>query len=133
MSQPTDPAAVVRAYVAAMNAGDQEALQRLFTDDAQVWGVLGFGGLDVALPVWRDLHEALEMELVVEDLAVEGDRVAVRYVERGRHVAPFRGREPTGNSYELVAMEWFELEGGRIRRRWGARDGAAQARQLGWT
>jgi predicted ester cyclase len=28
-------------------------------------------------------------------------------------------------------MEWFEIENGRIRRRWGARDGASQARQLG--
>ncbi len=32
---------------------------------------------------------------------------------------------------ELVAMEWFEIEAGRIRRRWGARHGASQARQLG--
>jgi predicted ester cyclase len=29
-------------------------------------------------------------------------------------------------------MEWFEITGGRIRRRWGARDFAAQSRQLGW-
>jgi predicted ester cyclase len=28
-------------------------------------------------------------------------------------------------------MEWFEIEGGKIKRRWSARDAAAQARQLG--
>jgi hypothetical protein len=28
-------------------------------------------------------------------------------------------------------MEWFVLREGRIHRRWGARDAAAQARQLG--
>jgi Tfp pilus assembly pilus retraction ATPase PilT len=39
--------------------------------------------------------------------------------------------ERIGKSYELVAMEWFEIEGDRIKRRWGARDAASQARQLG--
>ena len=29
-------------------------------------------------------------------------------------------------------MEWFEIREGRIARRWGARDGASQARQLGF-
>jgi predicted ester cyclase len=28
-------------------------------------------------------------------------------------------------------MEWFEIEQGKIKRRWGARDAASQARQLG--
>jgi predicted ester cyclase len=27
-------------------------------------------------------------------------------------------------------MEWFEIENGKIKRRWGARDAASQARQL---
>jgi len=31
----------------------------------------------------------------------------------------------------LVAIEWFEVRDGKIRRRWGARDSASQARQLG--
>jgi hypothetical protein len=39
--------------------------------------------------------------------------------------------EPTGKTYEIVAMEWFELRDGRIARRWGARDSASQARQIG--
>jgi predicted ester cyclase len=28
-------------------------------------------------------------------------------------------------------MEWFEIEDGKITRRWGARDSASQQRQLG--
>ena len=32
---------------------------------------------------------------------------------------------------EVVAMEWLELRDGDIRRRWGARDSASQARQIG--
>jgi predicted ester cyclase len=55
----------------------------------------------------------------------------VRYIESGTFKAAAFGVEPTGKSYELVAMEWFEIEGQQIRRRWGARDSASQARQLG--
>jgi predicted ester cyclase len=64
-------------------------------------------------------------------MIAEGDTVAVRYVERGRSAAPFRGGPVTGPSYEIVAMEWFVLQDGKIHRRWGARDSAAQNRQMG--
>ena len=64
-------------------------------------------------------------------MVAEGDRVAVRYTERGRFVGPFRGQEPTGKAYQLVAMEWFAFRDGRVQGRWGARDSAALARQVG--
>jgi steroid delta-isomerase-like uncharacterized protein len=124
---------VVRAYVEAMNEGDGERLRGLFAPDAEIWGVLGFAGIEAALPVWRELHAALAMRLTIEAMAAEGDTVVVRYTERGEARAPFRGQPATGRTYELLAMEWFELKDGRIQRRWGARDSAAQARQLGWS
>lgn len=122
---------VVRQYVAAFNRGDLQALRDLFTPDAVIHGVLGSGGLEVAVPIWRELHDAFGITLTVEDLAAEGDRVAARYTERGTFNGPFRGKPPTGKSFEIGAMEWFILRDGRIAQRWGARDSAAQARQLG--
>lgn len=122
---------VVLHYVEAFNQGDLTALRQLFTPDALVYGVLGWGGLDQVMPIWQELHEAFAIHLSVEELIAEGDTVAVRYTERGKFRNPFRGHAPTGQSYELVAMEWFTLQDGKIHRRWGARDSAAQARQLG--
>lgn len=122
---------VVLKYVAAFNDYDVDALRGLFTPDALIYGVLGAGGLDDVLPVWGELHAAFGITLLVEEIVAEGDRVAVRYTERGTFAGPFRGKEPTGKSYELVAMEWFVLRDGRISRRWGARDSASQARQIG--
>ncbi|MDH7795166.1 MULTISPECIES: nuclear transport factor 2 family protein [unclassified Beijerinckia] len=123
----------VKAYVAALNAGDFDSLQRLFTEDATVQGVTGGGPIAMALPVWRDLHHGLNMHLEIAAIVAEGDTVAVRYIESGRWTGTFLGfSEPTGKSYRLVAIEWFEMRDGLIARRWGVRDGGAQASQLGF-
>lgn len=130
--QETPNKSIVRAYVDAFNSGDFDRLRALFTPDAVVYGVIGWGTVDKVMPIWHDLHHGLSMKLTVEEMAEEGDTVAVRYTERGRWVGPFLGQDkPTGRAYEMAAMEWFEIADGRIRRRWGARDAATQARQLG--
>jgi len=127
----SDNKAVVLEYAKAFNRGDLEGVCRQFAPEAQIYGVLGFGGLDKARPIWAQLIDCFGMQLQVESMVEEGNVVAVRYTERGVFTAPFRGSPPTGKSYEVVAMEWFVFEQGRIVRRWGARDWAAIARQLG--
>jgi steroid delta-isomerase-like uncharacterized protein len=123
--------AVVLRYVEAFNRGDSAALRDIYAGDAVVQGVLGTGGMEKVLAIWRELHEAFAIRLTADEIIAEGDRVAVRYTERGTFRGPFRGQAPTGKSYELVALEWFEVRAGKIQRRWGARDSAAQARQIG--
>ncbi|HLY56574.1 MAG TPA: nuclear transport factor 2 family protein [Stellaceae bacterium] len=124
---------LVLDYVAAFNAGDIERVRALFASDARIWGVLGSGGLDVAAPIWRELHDAMGMHLEVKALVEEGNSVSARFVETGCFVAPFRGlagHVPTGRNYEINAIEWFEIADGRITNRWGARDSAAITRQV---
>jgi len=83
------------------------------------------------VPIWREIKSAFAIELQVESMIAEDDIVAVRYVERGTSVGSFRGGPVTGKTFEVVAMEWFEIKDGKIHRRWGARDNAAQFRQMG--
>ena len=47
--------AVVLAYVEAFNRGDLDGVCQLFTKDAVVFGVLGWGTVEQARPVWKDL------------------------------------------------------------------------------
>ncbi|MDX2167999.1 MAG: ester cyclase [Deltaproteobacteria bacterium] len=71
----------------------------------------------MALPIWRELHEAFRLHLTIEALIAEGDLVAARYIERGTSIGAFRGQAPTGQSFESVAMEWFVVRDERIARR----------------
>jgi predicted ester cyclase len=123
--------ALVLDYVAAFNRGDVEGVCRCFAPDAVIHGVLGWGDLSKARPIWEQLVRCFQMNLQVESIIAERNIVAVRYTERGKFFAPFRGVEPTGKPYEVVAMEWFELGDQSILRRWGARDSAAIFRQMG--
>lgn len=125
--------ATVSAYVAAMNAGDEAALRAVFAPGASIVGVTGEGSVDYAMPVWQQLHTGLNMRLEVQSMVAEANIVAVRFIERGSWTGPFLGfTSPTGKTYELSAIEWFELEAGKITRRWGVRDSAHQAKQVGF-
>ena len=122
---------IVLSYVDAFNRGDIERLTQLFAADALVYGVLGWGDLEQVVPIWREIKAAFDIQLQVDSIIAEGDIVAVRYTERGTSVGSFRGGPVTGKPFEVVAMEWFEIKEGKIHRRWGARDNAAQMRQMG--
>jgi steroid delta-isomerase-like uncharacterized protein len=131
MSQLEANKQLVLQYVQAFNGGDFETLREIFAPDAVVQGVLGVGTMDKVIAIWRELHAGFGVNLHIEEIIAEGNKVAVRYTERGSFTGMFRGTNPTGKSYELVAMEWFVIRSGKIQQRWGARDSASQARQIG--
>jgi predicted ester cyclase len=114
MNQQENNKAVVRAYAQGFSRGEFEDVLKLFAADAVVQGVLGRGGFEVVVPIWRALHEAFGMQLEIEELIAEGDLVAARFIESGTFRAAFRGTPPTGKNYRLVAMEWFRLKHGKI-------------------
>lgn len=122
---------IVKQYAAAMNKGDMTALRNLFAEDAVVQGVFGMAPVEKAMAVWEQLVKGLEMKLFIEEIIAEGDLVAVRYTEKGSFTGEFMGHSPTGRSYKIDAMEWFLIKEGKIKQRWGARDHASQAKQIG--
>ena len=129
MSQAKD---VVLAYVDALNRGDVEGMCKLFTSDAVIHGLMGPGTVESFRPIWKNVIESLEEHLQVDAIIAEANIVVVRFTERGKSVREFKGQGPTGKSYEITAIEWFEIKGNLIHRRWGARDTASQFRQLGF-
>jgi len=53
----------VRKYVDAFNGGDMDRLQTLFSEDSLVYGVLGWGGMDQVVPIWREIKPAFDIQL----------------------------------------------------------------------
>ena len=66
----------------------------------------------------------------VEDLVVAEGRVAARLLERGTHLGPFGGFEPTGAVIEMAAMAIHRVEGGRLVEMWLVADALGRLRQL---
>jgi predicted ester cyclase len=125
-------AATVRAYTDAMNRGDLDALRPLFAPDALIYGSNGFGDINAAIAIWHDLHHGLNMNLREDDICIADDKVVVHFTETGRWTGRFLGfDQPTGRAFQMMAIEWFTFRDGLIHRRWGIRDGASLARQIG--
>lgn len=56
-----------------------------------------------------DRHFELEEEWV------DGDRIATHFRITGTHQGEFMGRAATGNTIDVEAMNFFRIEGGKIR------------------
>ncbi|MEV0405150.1 nuclear transport factor 2 family protein [Actinoallomurus sp. NPDC050550] len=102
-----DVRATVRRLYAAFNAYDHGATKDIFTADFYSHP-LGITGPESVTRSWQRFHEAFpDAQVVVEDMVVEGDTVAVRTSVRG-----VPGQEPT-------MLEMFRMRNGRIAELWG--------------
>jgi predicted ester cyclase len=72
-----------------------------------------------------------DFHATVEDLVVEGDRVAYRWTFRGTHLGDFGGIPPTGRvaSWEVIGIARFAE--GKMVERWQRLDTAGLLGQLG--
>jgi predicted ester cyclase len=120
---------VVRAYVAAFNAGEWDVLRSLFTPDALVGRSSAGAEIEQVEPIRRELREWTGLHLKIETLTADGDMVAARFTETGRFRRPL-GDPPAAERYAVTALEWFEFTEGKIARRWSGRDFSAIARRV---
>lgn len=78
------------------------------------------------------LHHAFpDIEVTPEEIISEGDTVSVRMTQRGTHDGEFLGVAPTGNPFEIKAMAFAHLEGGKVVERWVQPDLLGLMQQLG--
>ncbi|MGW1409675.1 ester cyclase [Streptomyces sp. NPDC002403] len=107
-----DARAVGRRMYTAFNARDLTALEEILAEDF-VSHPLGTTGVAAVSRAWSGLFAAYpEVRVAVEDMLVDGDKVAVRSVMHG---VPGGGTPDTGPTM----MEIFRVDGGRITELWG--------------
>ena len=110
---------VVRAGIAAWNAGDMQALRELYDPDVVMYHVDGWPepgpsvGRDAVMRQWETQRENFDIDAVqaVSDVIEAGDRVIVRYAWRGTGFGPDLNMEFTGvhtlRNGRILVMEWF--------------------------
>jgi predicted ester cyclase len=87
--------------------------------------------------VWRRAPETtgrsslFEVGHTIEDVFATDDRVAVRFVLKGRHSGSFFGIPASGKEVTIVANVLMHVTGGKVSTLFGIFDEAGLLRQIG--
>lgn len=109
---------VTRLYNECLNGRKFNLIEELLAADF-VNHLAGTRGRDAFLRTAQELNTAFaDMNFTVDDVFGEGDRVAVRWTLRGRHVGKFAIYEPTGKPSEQRTNVIYRIENGKLAESW---------------
>lgn len=72
-----------------------------------------------------------DIQITVEDLITEGNKVVTRWTARGTHQGELMGIPPSGNFMEVTGISIDRTEGGKFVESWSNYDALGMMRQLG--
>jgi steroid delta-isomerase-like uncharacterized protein len=79
----------------------------------------------------RVTHAFPDLQMKVDDVIAEGDRVATRYTMTGTHQGEFMGVPPTGMAISVSGIDIVRFADGRVAEHWGITDQMTLMQQLG--
>ena len=89
-------------------------------------------GLDSFKRSLARLREAFpDIRVTIEDIFAVGDKVVVRWTDRGTHQGKFLGMAPTGRPVSAGGITIFRFEGGKIVEQWTNWDTLSLMAQIG--
>jgi len=127
--------ALARAYFTAFRDRDADWWQRFIAPDF----VRHDPGLDFAVRgpegvarLGEVMHGGFsQVELPIDEVIAEGDRVLVRLRQRGVHTGEFQGVAATGRPIDIEVMDYFRIADGRIAEHWALMDNLSLLKQIG--
>jgi steroid delta-isomerase-like uncharacterized protein len=134
---PDEMRGLVRRHIeAGFNRGDWTVCESTLADDyTAYYGAEGKAtvGREAYVNVCKFLRQSFpDVGITIEDLIVEGDKVVMRYTERGTLTGqPFLGIQPAGQRYDKPGTTVYRVIGGRLAESWGVEDTLGWFRQLG--
>ena len=72
-----------------------------------------------------------DLQIIVEDLVAEGDKIVSRYTTTATDTQGMMGRPPTGKTFRTTGMQIFRIVDRKIVESWAVRDDLTPLRQLG--
>jgi steroid delta-isomerase-like uncharacterized protein len=135
MSIEENKALVRRFFEVGPSRGDLEAANELLSPSFSVHTPLpsapGIQGINEIITTCRAAFEHLDV--TIEDMIAEGDRVAARFTAHGIHKGSFMNLPPTGRPITMTGIEIFRIEDGKIAELWGEANLLGLMTQLGIT
>ncbi len=133
MSTEDNKALIRRFFELGPSSGDMKSANALLSPNFALHTPLpsapGIQGINDVITACRAAFEHLNV--TVEDMVAEGDRVAARFTARGIHNGSFMGLPPTGKPVTMTGIEIFRIENGRIVELWGEANLLGLMQQLG--
>ena len=71
------------------------------------------------------------LQVTVDDIMAEGDKVTARFTARGVHNGEFMGLPATGKGITMTGIEIFRIKDGKIAELWGEANLMGLMQQLG--
>ena len=123
----------VRKVVDTYNGHRLEPFDALFTDDCVLMrnGVEAVGR-EAVKNVLAKLYRAFpDIEYVIDDVIVSGDKIALRWHGNATHRGDYFGIPPTGKNVGYDGITLYQLRGDRIARIWVSANMLGVVRDLG--
>jgi steroid delta-isomerase-like uncharacterized protein len=134
MSTEQNKAILRQVYEAAFNQQNLDALDEVIASDSTDHNLTPEQppGLEGAKQVFSSFHTAFpDLQVNVEDMIAEGDKVVARLTVRSTHQGEFMGIAPTGNQVTFTGIDIVRIAAGKIVERWGNFDDLGMMQQLG--
>lgn len=134
MSNSTSRSLIGRFYNEVLNGRRLEVIDEIASEDYVEHDPLPGqgGGREGLRERVSALNSALDPHFTVEDVIAEGDRVVVRWRNRGTHVESFLGLPATGKQFDIAGIDVYRVEGGRLAEHWHVVDQLSMLIQLGF-
>ena len=133
----THESTIRRLYQAVVNDDRPEVADELVAPDF----VVHADGTDAVDPTVgpdafregaRLLKQACpDFAIHIQEVLVDGDRVAARWTTTGTHTRPFLGAQPTGRRVGHWGIVIYRFEDGKVAEMWPMVDRLGMLRQLG--
>jgi steroid delta-isomerase-like uncharacterized protein len=133
MSTEENKTIVRRFFELGPSSGDMHAANALLDQNFALHTPLpsapGIQGINDVVTACRAAFEHLNV--TVEDMVAEGNKVTARFTARGIHNGSFMGLPPTGKPITMTGIEIFRIENGKIVELWGEANMLGLMQQLG--
>ena len=131
MSVEENKAIIRRAVEEGWNKGNLDVFDELVAIDAvhHDWKTHGLEAFKQAISA--DMTAFPDLQMTIEDMIAEGDKVAVRYTFRGTQKGETQDIPPTGKYVTVPGIFICRCAGGKIVEEWDIWDDLGPLQQLG--